>query len=602
MSTAGQPNPKPSVPAPSAVVKGPLKPVSATTASTTLKQDSDDRATLRWGVYAILIAVSVGAMVGRLLAVNSVDQIGAEKVLQQFNQTDWQRQRPFLSGNDRSRWLTVRALVEKGTWAIDQYVTDPKTYPNWDSIDIVMHRDAAGTPHIYSSKPPLLTALYAIPYWAVYKVSTARGTPLTLSSHPYEIGRGIVLLVNIVPLVIYFFVIAGMLERYGQTDWGRILVMAAATLGTFLTTFAVVLNNHLPAAVCAAITLSLWLRIWYEGDRRWYVFALCGFFAAFTVACELPGLSLLGLVSLLLLWRHPRQTLLAYLPSALVVVAAYFGCNWIAHHNLIPPYAHREFKPAGQPNEVATAGAAPAPTEQNAPTSNETGGSKSDAGPASRIAADQPISNPAAATTPSTAPAATDADHFEGNLTLNSGQTVALRGNSKNWYDFEFTRTDGKTTESYWRTPKGIDSGEASVKKYALNLLIGHHGIFSLTPLWLLIIPGVPLLWWGKDYRLRELAAMIGLISVVVVVFYILLPQPERNYGGTTSAFRWVFWLAPLWLLAVLPVADKVSKSAWGRWLVCALLALSVLSAAYPTWNPWTHPWLWNLWTYVGWN
>jgi hypothetical protein len=40
-------------------------------------------------------------------------------------------QRPFLSANDRSRWLAVRALVERGTFAIDEIVIEP----GWDTID-----------------------------------------------------------------------------------------------------------------------------------------------------------------------------------------------------------------------------------------------------------------------------------------------------------------------------------------------------------------------------------------------------------------------------------------------------------------------------------
>ena len=46
------------------------------------------------------------------------------------------KQRPFLSGNDRSRWLTVRSLVEFGTFEIDQIM---KNEPAWDSVDVVSH-------------------------------------------------------------------------------------------------------------------------------------------------------------------------------------------------------------------------------------------------------------------------------------------------------------------------------------------------------------------------------------------------------------------------------------------------------------------------------
>ena len=59
-------------------------------------------------------------------------------------------------------------------------------------------------------------------------------------------------LFNVVPLVIYLCCWPRLVERFGTTDWGRIFVMAAAAFGTFLTTFAVAINNHLPAAVCAA--------------------------------------------------------------------------------------------------------------------------------------------------------------------------------------------------------------------------------------------------------------------------------------------------------------------------------------------------------------
>ena len=124
-----------------------------------------------------------------------------------------------------------------------------------------MHVDSADQPHIYSSKPPLLAVLYAAPYWVITKVATSiHDSSVNLGTNPYEIGRGMLLLVNVLPMLVYFFVMAGIVERYGRTDWGRIFIMAAATLGTFLTTFAVAINNHLPAAVCAAITLSAALR------------------------------------------------------------------------------------------------------------------------------------------------------------------------------------------------------------------------------------------------------------------------------------------------------------------------------------------------------
>lgn len=78
------------------------------------------------------------------------------------------------------------------------------------------------------------------------------------------------------------------------------------------------------------------------------------------------------------------------------------------------------------------------------------------------------------------------------------------------------------------------------------------------------------------------------------ILFYILRPLDDRNYGGMTSGFRWAFWMAPLWLVAMLPVADWAGKRRWSQIGAAVLLGLSVLSASYPTWNPWTQPWLWD--------
>jgi hypothetical protein len=85
------------------------------------------------------------------------------------------------------------------------------------------------------------------------------------------------------------------------------------------------------------------------------------------------------------------------------------------------------------------------------------------------------------------------------------------------------------------------------------------------------------------------------------LAFYIGQPQIHRNYGGTTCGMRWLFWLAPLWLVVMLPMADALAARRWTRGLALLLLTASVLSASYPIWNPWTHPWLMNFMQYLGW-
>lgn len=540
-----------------------------------------DPTAFRRSVYWLLIAIAAGAMSGRVLAVNSVDQIALEKQVRQ-KQPERNLQRPFLSGNDRSRWTTVRALVEHGTFAIDEVTHQP----GWDTIDMVQHRDRDGQLKLYSSKPPIFALLMAGPYWLIHRTTGA-----TLGTHPYEIGRAMVWCINVLPLVLYLWVVGRLAERFGVTDWGRVFIVAAAAFGTFITTFAVVVNNHLPAAVCVAITLALVCRIVLDGDRRLWVAGLAGIAAAFTVVNELPALAFFCLVAAVLVWRAPRLALFGFAPAALLVTAAYVGTNYWAHASLRPPYAHRQ--DGAKLFEVDKALAASL-DEAQLPDAVRTGlvekgltlGPETVVEPHVKgerwVIIDRPAGQKAAVVV--------------------EGNALAVR-QWDNWYDYTFER-NGRTIESYWKRKENrakIDQGEEDPGVYALNALIGHHGIFSLTPLWLLMPVGLGIWLFAGSREQKLLSAAILLLSVVCIAFFLLRPQQDRNYGGMTSGFRWVFWLAPLWLVAALPAVDFLAKRRPTRGLALVLLAFSVLSASYPTWNPWTQPWLTNLWIYLGW-
>jgi len=499
----------------------------------------DSRAQLRRTAYLLLICIGTGAMLGRIFAVDSVDKIGMQEYrLKQIGDELARRRaeleergvqgkklqreltriekalydrallrRPFLSANDRSRWCTLRALVEKdmrvegAPYSIDNVIQQP----TWDTIDMVKHDG-----HLYSSKPPLLPTLMAGQYWLIN-----RTTGMTLGTHPYTVGRLILVTFNVIPLLVYFVLLARLIERFGTTDFGRLFAMSAAVFGTFLVTFAIVINNHLPAAVCAAVAIYALVRIWFDDERRLRYFVIAGTFAALTAANELPAAALAAAIGLALLWKAPKQTLIASLPAALLVGVAFFGTSWIAHRSLKPAYMHRS----------------------------------------------------------------------EGD----------------NWYDYTFER-NGHQHESYWNNPVGVDQGEQKAAVYALHVLVGHHGIFSLTPVWILSVAGA-VLWLlpGQDRRLRELALLIVAVSLVCLAFYLSRGPVYRNYGGVTSGLRWMFWFAPLWLLLLLPAADAMASRRWTRGVALALLIVSVLSACYPTWNPWVHPWLMDYLHYLGW-
>ena len=497
--------------------------------------DASVRHRLRWGVYAILAAVALGGIIGRIAAVASVDRIALENRLvdeavkreaaaggpvdaaavRARIEREKRLVRPFLSGNDRSRWLTVRALVERGTFAIEDLVVEP----GWDTIDAVVHPDAAGTLHLYSSKPPLLSVIAAAPYWLIHRL-----TGWTLGDHPFEVGRMLLLICGAAPFAILLAFTFRAVDMVGSSDWGRLWAAALVACGTLLTTFAIALTNHLPAAAAAAASLWLLLAIG-AGERRsaWPFFA-AGLAAALTAAFELPALAWLVAVLVVLAKADLRRTVTAAVPAALLVAAAALAANHLAHGTIVPPYAHRA---DGMRPTAATA--------------------------------------------------------------------VEESWNPDNWYDYAIRLPNGRLLQSYWRAPQGIDKGEPSRAAYAWHAIAGHHGILSLTPAWLLVVPGLALLAARRRRHgdgEADVALAIAVVSAVVIAFYLLRPQADRNYGGMTSGFRWVFWMAPLWVAAAVPAADILGRSRSGRILACLLLAVSVLSVAYPTWNPWTRPWI----------
>ena len=179
------------------------------------------------------------------------------------------------------------------------------------------------------------------------------------------------------------------------------------------------------------------------------------------------------------------------------------------------------------------------------------------------------------------------------------------------WYNF-----DG----SHWSkrgTPfgKGIDFNDEPTSTYAFHLLLGHHGWFSLTPVFLLALGGLIGLGVRSAADVKALfsgagkgvpitpplfAALTLVLSLVVFVFY-LTRTNSYNYGGFTSGPRWLFWLIPLWLIAIPPAADRLAGSRGGRLICAVLLGFSVLSVFYPAWNPWRSPWIQQLLEFKGW-
>jgi hypothetical protein len=489
---------------------------------------------LRRSLYLLMLVVATGLMVGRIGNVELTlepslhtpkpkpDRPGAF-----YPARPWPDKAPIpwptFSSNDRARWATVKALVEEGTFVIGRRVPDEKdprgyrdegiAYPGskgYGSVDVVLHPE---TNEFFATKPPLLTVIVASEYWVLHRYFHKN-----IDEHKWEVVVPILLVTNVLPLVLALWLLSRLLEHYGTTDWGRLFTFAAACFGTFLPTFTITLNNHVPAACC--VVFSLYALIgpgrrkaeppYYvegpapDGSRSPLRLILAGLFAGLAACMDLPA-GAFAAASALAILRFSWTGLIWFVPAVLIPLTVQTAINYKAIGTWEPVYAK-----FGGP-----------------------------------------------------------------------------------WYMYE---------GSHWSRPPrdpeapGIDFAAEPKGVYALNFLVGHHGLFSLTPIWLLALGGMlfPLVRGvaGVLHRLTPI------VLAVVLAFYI---ARTNNYGGWSSGPRWLFWLTPLLLVALIPAADRLGRSRVGRGVAYLCLGASVFSAAFPWTNPWRHPWIYQWFEYMDW-
>ncbi|AGA29675.1 hypothetical protein [Singulisphaera acidiphila] len=146
---------------------------------------------------------------------------------------------------------------------------------------------------------------------------------------------------------------------------------------------------------------------------------------------------------------------------------------------------------------------------------------------------------------------------------------------------------------SYWNTPLEMDWFNVHPEPYSVYLLhmtFGHHGVFSLTPLFLFSALGLVRSLWTRS-SIRSLAWLTLLLSVSLFAVYLFNPK-ARNYGGSTQGLRWLFWLIPFWFVFLPKGVEGGEERRWVRVLTLAALLVSVFSVGYAMRAPWSHPWI----------
>lgn len=154
---------------------------------------------------------------------------------------------------------------------------------------------------------------------------------------------------------------------------------------------------------------------------------------------------------------------------------------------------------------------------------------------------------------------------------------------------------------SYWVNPKGIDANQESPAVYLFHCVLGHHGLLSVTPIFLLAIPG----WWfllrhRQPKGWKAVAVMGAFLSFAILSFYLTRTQ-NYNYGGNTSGLRWMLWLTPFWWYAIAPMVARLLKAGIGIIVLLVLSSVSAYSSADALGNAWKPNWIYRLAADYGW-
>jgi len=524
---------------------------------------------LRRQLANLLILTAFGMAVGRILSAELVLEPSLHRAPGETTPTKraWPSTRPnpmpTFSSNDRARWATVRALVDEGTFVVgrrDRNVmlagaVGPLGATNVleaatlfeagyrqriakDSNSGIVFEDEWGT--VDKVMHPERLEFYSTkpPLLSVLVAGEywllKKTTGWTLKDQPQLVVRIILITINALPLLLYLGLLARLLERSIAAEWSRFYILTCAAFGTLVTPFLITFNNHTVGTYSATVAIYAVCRL-NEGKRGVWLPLLAGLAAGFTATCDLPGLALAGCLFLVLGALAFRKGSDLPLFRTVLLYGGGVAVPLLAQVAI-------NFAVLGSTGEVS--------------------------GPW----------------------------YKQAQILAKRGMGGAYGEFGGPWYKYEGSHWAREPAPGEKR--RGIDfaSEHEDRTTYAMHLLVGHHGIFSLTPFTLLTVVGVVV---GLCRFPREQARplpyflfpLTAVVSLVVVGFYL---WESNNYGGWAAGPRWLMWLTPLWLLTMLPAVDWLAERRWGRALAGVLLVLSVLSASFADWNPWRHPWIYR--------
>ncbi|MEO8177755.1 MAG: hypothetical protein ABI895_02875 [Deltaproteobacteria bacterium] len=139
----------------------------------------------------------------------------------------------------------------------------------------------------------------------------------------------------------------------------------------------------------------------------------------------------------------------------------------------------------------------------------------------------------------------------------------------------------------HFRNPGDIDGLREPKGIYAFNVLLGHHGVFSMTPLYLFG------LWELVRCLLRRRLLRESLLSVLALcVFFGFYIVRTRNYGGWCVGMRWLIPVMPLLLLYFGIWIDRIRLTR----LCWALVLSAFMVSSFHVQDGLTSPFQFSVW------
>src|SRR5579864_8634147 len=419
-----------------------------------------------------------------------------------------------LEANDISRWCTVWSLLERGTYAIDDCPWQNKTQDKVYKPAPFEH-DANAVKHFYSSKPPLLPTLIA---GLLYPARAVVGVPLDDQVLQTRVTRPVRQEVKDKPGT--YTVVA---ETPEPVKWPAYVLYLKPVI---------VLLNVVPMCIFLALYARL-LDRYAQNDWAWFVSLFAAAWGTQLFAFEqtlnnhtvAAFSAFFALYAFQRLWDEDRRS------PVLFAVAGFFGafcaCNELPAALFgLGLFGMLLFR-FPRPTLVAFVPAAAIPC-----------------------------------------------------LAFLATQYLAM-GNLLPAYADAGGESYKGYEGSYWNTPlefDWFDQHPESWPSYLFHMLLGHHGVFSLTPIFLFSAYAIVRHLLGRDRRLTALAWLTAFLTGALVAFY---AWKTHNYGGSTQGLRWLFWLFPFWLIFLPLGLEPGQDRHWFRGLSFAALLVSVFSIGY---------------------